>query len=292
MKLRKQVNNSIKMEKRDYILATFDQAANNPVKFWNAVAEIIPSKKSSPNLEGVFCPTSNDFCKGTKAADIFNRFFAESCQQLNAKLPEKSRDFPLTTYSCVMTVMPIVDLSFVEYQLDQIDVKKSSGLSSINARLLKSSCQSIRFCKLLNLCITNAIFPLQWKISTIVPLPKKGDVRYVTNLRPVALLPVPGKILEKYLVRHLSNYLEDCQLLSPCQGGFRRGHSTQLSAFKLCDEIFNTLNNNHCSLVTYLDVAKAFNIHNLILDYVDSRQQRVNFNGDISSRLPVTGLCL
>lgn len=173
-------------------------------------------------------------------------------QQLNSKLPEKTRDFPLPTYSCAMPPMPPVDLSFVEYLLDQIDIKKSSGLSSINAQLLKIalSCQSIRFCKLLNLCINMAIFPLKWKISTIVPLPKKGDIRCITNLRPVALLTVPGKILKKYLQGYLSNYLDDHQILTPNQGGFRKAHSTQLSAFKLCDKISNSLDNNKCSLVT------------------------------------------
>lgn len=93
-----------------------------------------------------------------------------------------------------MPPIPAVDTSFTEYQLDKIDINKSSGLSYIKARLLKIAltCQTIRFCKLLNMCISLAIFPLQWKISTVGPLPKKGDSRYVTNLCLVALLHVPG----------------------------------------------------------------------------------------------------
>lgn len=148
--------------------------------------------------------------------------------------------------------------------ISKIDINKSSGLSLINSKLLKIAfaSQSARFCRLLNLCISASTFPLQWKVGTIVPLPKKGDTRFVTNVRPVALLPIPGKILEKFLEIHLSNYLEDSNILIPDQGGFRRYHNTQLSAFKLCEQIASAINTKQYSLATSLDIFKASNTIN------------------------------
>lgn len=163
-----------------------------------------------------------------------------------------------------------------------------------------------RFTKLLNMCIRLCIFPMQWKIGTVVPLPKKGDFRDVNNLRPLTLLPIPGKLLEVFLEIHLSHFLEDHKILVDQQGGFRKFNNTQLTTFKLCEIIANAIDINNYAIVTYLDISKAFdtinhqislnkllsmgvsnNFHNMIDDYLTNRQQCVKFNGEFSTKLPV-----
>lgn len=137
-------------------------------------------------------------------------------------------------------------------------------------------------------------------------MPKKGDFREITNLRPVTLLPVPGKLLEIFLERHLSHFLEDHQILAEQQGGFQKFNNTQMTTFKLCEIIANAININSYDIVTYLDISKAFdtinhqillnklidmgvsnNFHNMIDDYLTNRQQCVKFNGVFSAKLPV-----
>lgn len=81
---------------------------------------------------------------------MVNRFFTGVGHDLNAKLPESSREFPLPYSPNVMPPMPPIDYIFVETHEAKIDVNKSSGLSSINAKLLKIALASQlkRFCTL------------------------------------------------------------------------------------------------------------------------------------------------
>lgn len=270
LSLRKEVNNSIKYSKREYILNQFDDAKNNPTKFWKAMANLIP-KKDDNSMSGVYDPNSGELQNGIQAANIVNEFFTKIGKTLNDKLPLIVDKFPVRDYDSLMPPMREIDIFAVDLQISRIDKNKSSGLSKLNAKLLKLalSCQLVRFTRLLKLCISTSIFPTDWKIGTVVPLPKKGDTRLTTNLRPVTLLPVPGKILENFLENHLSNYLNDNNILTPHQGGFRKNHSTQLSAFKLCNEIATALNSKRFAIVTYLDVSKAFDTinHEIILNY-------------------------
>lgn len=97
------------------------------------------------------------------------------------------------------------------------------------------------------------------------------------------------------------SHVRNNSLLAPQQGGFHKQHNTQLSGFKLSEMIATVLNNSQFALVTYLDVAKAFDtinhrillnkilnmgvsvqFHSLLLAYLSDRQQQVNFNGKIS----------
>ena len=77
-----------------------------------------------------------------------------------------------------------------------------------------------------NLSISNHEFPLSWKMSKVVPLLKKGDPLQPKNYRPVALLPIFSKILERAVFNQLINYLESNHLLNPNHHGCRQGHNT------------------------------------------------------------------
>ena len=50
-------------------------------------------------------------------------------------------------------------------------------------------------------------FPALWKVSNIVPIPKKGDSASPSNNRPISLLPILSKVLEKHIIVK-SNHLK------------------------------------------------------------------------------------
>jgi hypothetical protein len=59
-----------------------------------------------------------------------------------------------------------------------------------------------------------------------VPLHKKGDPNNLTNYRPISIVPIMGKIIEKILFEQLYEYSETKYILSPFQFGFRQGRCT------------------------------------------------------------------
>ena len=83
----------------------------------------------------------------------------------------------------------------------------------------------------------------------------------------MSLLPLPGKLLEKIVHQQTCSYLDQNNILTDCQGGFRPNHSTVSTVAKLTDLITDNNDKNQVSLVAYLDFSKAFDTidHNIFI---------------------------
>ena len=88
-----------------------------------------------------------------------------------------------------------------------------------------------------NISIHLARFPQSWKISSIVLVPKsKKTVEYASNYRPISLLSVVSKLLERHLHLLLVDYLNETCPLSNKQWGFQHGKSTTTALLYVIDQ--------------------------------------------------------
>ena len=87
-------------------------------------------------------------------------------------------------------------------------------------------------------CFNTGTFPDLWKKSNIVPVHKKGDKQIVNNYRPVSLLPVCRKILERLVFNLIFDFLDNNSLLSANQSGFRPSDSCENQLLSICHEIY------------------------------------------------------
>ncbi len=78
----------------------------------------------------------------------------------------------------------------------------------------------------MNLSIRKCIFPTSCKIAKVFPLFKSGSTSEPNNYRPISLLPVFGKIIEKHVQKSFSQFLRSNKLLCDLQFGFKKCHST------------------------------------------------------------------
>ena len=141
----------------------------------------------------------------------------------------------------------------------------------------------------------------------MVPIYKGGDREDVGNFRPVSLLPLPGKILEKVVHKRISDFLEANGFLSGHQGGFRKGFSTTFTIANLTDDLFGNVNKGETTLVAFVDLKKAFDTVNMKIlltklheagirgkllewckSYLAQRKQKTLANGFTLSDLPIT----
>ena len=89
---------------------------------------------------------------------------------------------------------------------------------------------------IVNLSIAQGEFPSIWKLAKVVPLLKKGDHLTPKNYRPVALLPIFSKILEKAIFLQLVVYLDTNALLHPNHHGSRHHHNTATALIQMYDQ--------------------------------------------------------
>ena len=121
---------------------------------------------------------------------------------------------------------------------EAINRLKNKSLS-ISNKIIKSANNSLIQPLMLisNQMLLTGEFPSDLKISRVKPLFKSGDASLFSNYRPISLLPSLSKKIEYIIFKQLYTYMNDNKLFSFEQYGFRTGHSTELAALHLVNDI-------------------------------------------------------
>ena len=112
------------------------------------------------------------------------------------------------------------------------------------------------------------IFPREIKIANVVPIFKSGDHMVFYTCRPVSVLPVLSKILERLIMYYrLILYINHNGLSYEYQFGFQKGKSTHISLITLIDIITEALDQGELVIGIFLDFSTAFDTvdHGIIL---------------------------
>ena len=118
--------------------------------------------------------------------------------------------------------------------LSSLDTTKASGPDGISAKMLKFIATSVTssVTKLFNLSISKCQLPTMWKRSSIVPIPKASDMAAPSNYRPISLLSLLSKLLEKHFYNLIIQHLKSFHNISDSQWGFTEGRSTVTALVK------------------------------------------------------------
>ena len=149
--------------------------------------------------------------------------------------------------------------------------------------------------------------PDQFKVAGVVPIHKKGSSFLVSNYRPISLLSIFNKVIEKLMYNRIISYLDKFSILHNNQFGFRSMHLTTHAIFLLTNKIQRSIDNGTNSCGIFLDLCNAFDTvdHRIILDklkyyglrgvanhwfasYLSNRRQFVSLFGTNSDYQTVT----
>ena len=163
----------------------------------------------------------------------------------------------------------IVSVSLVRSHLLSLDITRSTGPDNLSARFLQAIADQIvtPLTDVFNCSLRSGEVPSEWKRSHITPIYKGGPPDDPSNFRPISVVPVLAKILEKIVSDQLSIYLEDNHLLHPHQGAYRSGKSTQDILLVAVDNIVHLLDKGEAVCAAFLDLRKAFDSldHHILL---------------------------
>ena len=107
-------------------------------------------------------------------------------------------------------------------------------------------------------CVDRGKFPQEWKKANVVPVHKKNDKQLVKNYRPISLLPICGKIFERILYNSLFDFLNQNDLISPAQSGFKPGDSCINQLLSITHEIYHSMDEGYEIRGVFLDISKVF----------------------------------
>ena len=152
----------------------------------------------------------------------------------------------------------------------KLDKTSSSGPDGLHPQLLKACASALAYplYVLFVRSLASGSVPEIWKHSIVVPLFKSGSRCNPLNYRPVSLTSVCCKVMERVLAAHIMEYLEENELLSSRQFGFRAGRSTEDQLLLMYGRVSKWVDEGGIVDVVYLDFSKAFDVvcHSLLLN--------------------------
>ena len=301
---RNRVSRDIKKSKKSHYSNYFNEHKDNIQKIWQGIRSIVNTKSNSKGLSQLDVNGSiiND---PKKIANHVNNFFVNVGPDLDKSIPRINHVSP-SNY-----LKNRVQLNFLIAHVSNDDVikiiqslpSKGTGPTSIPLRMLKVAADliAIPLCYIINISFTTGVFPDALKVAKVLPLHKGGSTQDTNNFRPISLLSIFDKIMEKLMHNRLYEFLESHDILYKNQFGFRKKNSTIYALLEITEKIKESIDNGNYGCGIFIDLKKAFDTvnHKILLtklehygirgialkwfeSYLTNRKQFVFVNGESS----------
>ena len=299
----------MKKEKENWQKNKMNEYANDSSSIWKNVKNWLGWSNGGPPTK--LSQNGTLYSKPKDLSRIMNTFFVEKVRNLRQNLPQSLSD-PLKPVEKLMKhrkckfTLKSVHPDEVLKLIDKVKSTKSCGSDNIDSYVIKLAKYELVpvITHIINLSISQQSFPALWKCAKVVPLHKKEEVINPKNYRPVSLLPVTSKLLERAIFSQLIEYLEKNGIIHPSHHGFRTKHNTSTALLQMYDVWIEALERNEISAVIMLDMSAAFDVvdHSILIkklklyglqddalawleSYLSHRQQRVVIDGCLSDPL-------
>ena len=139
-------------------------------------------------------------------------------------------------------------------------IDKAADIDNLSEKILKDGANipGKPISELCNLSIKYLLFPRDWQIAKLKPLFKKGSATLPKNYRPISLLPLISKIIEKVIHDQTQAFLDENKILYRFQSGFRKYFSTDSCLSYLNNKIATGFESGLYTCMILTDFQKAF----------------------------------
>lgn len=293
--LKNYTNSAIKREK--YAFARYKTGSNNSKDNWDTIRQLGIATKNNIDIPNQLNDINqiNDYFVNKSIANI------SDCQQninkysTHMMFENNTFHFKIATSGEIQNILNTIKSS-------------ARGCDGLNIRMIRLCLPNLlpQIIHLINFCIEQNAFPTKWKEAYVTPIPKNNKPEEFSDLRPISILSVLSKILEKVLNRQITEYIINNNILPECQSGFVQGKSTITALAKITDDIIRATDKNEVTALVLLDFSKAFDTINhdllcaklkyigfceqaiiMMRNYLSGRIQRVKLNDCISNSLPI-----
>jgi len=311
-KTTKLINNAKKTYYRDYV----ENNKNNPSKLSKMFNQLSGKNNKNP----ITLIKLDDDLTTTNEQDIANAFNEHFTNIAEKYLTPEMKNVNWETSEALINFVssrvptdntfkiPPITEHYVSKFLSQLDSRKATGLDKISAKILKLANPFIThtITHICNLSITTNTFPDAWKLAQVTPIFKKNSTQDLNNYRPISILPVLSKLIEKHVSIHLYEFLNSHNLITSRQSGFRAKHSCETALHQMLNEWLDCINNKESVGILFIDFCKAFDLvdTNILLQkmkvynfskdaltwftsYLQNRKQSVRINSTTSKELTV-----
>ena len=266
----------------------------------NEIYKYISNLTNTRGLPDTMTNGNDTVTGGPEIANYFNKYFYSVFTKDDSQPQQPEFVSSFSTESISFSVSDVFNI------MSTLNTTKATGIDNISPVLLKNCANSLStpVHTLFLLSITRGTLPKEWKTHLITPIFKSGDKADIRNYRPVSLLCILSKVLEKLIYNSLSEFVSN--RISTQQFGFTKGRSSLQQLLVYFSNVVDATDGSASVDVMYLDLCRAFDsvshtkllhklhtygisgkLWNWFKSYLHSRQQCVRVDGAISCFLPV-----
>lgn len=301
---RNRLNTELRRAKTAYYQHLFLDITNKqPEAAWKVINNVLGRHKKHITPDKIV--HNNHVLVGEELADHFNKVFVNTAVE----------------YSRLPSIKPLIDSPTESFALHLVteneiyttfmNLKNSKALDIDNLQIkpIKYVLQYIApvLVHIFNLAIDKGVFPTAMKRSRVSVIYKSGDKNDARNYRPISVVPVFSKGLEKILSFRLTNFFDKHDLFSDAQFGFRKGRSTESALLSIKEIVVQNIDRKLFTLGLFIDYSKAFDSldHNILTfklshygvrgkplellhSYLNNRMQCVHLGKHQSYPLPIS----
>ena len=310
---RNKLTSLIRTSKRRYYAEKLEESKFNSKRTWNVLNDILGRQNGHKQISSSFKINGSPNSDPQTIADKFNSYFVNIGPQLAHKISHTDTNFHHFLRQCKSPAGSLflspTDIDEVTSICKTLKSGASSGFDDIKADVVKSVGDLIApsLVYIFNVSLSSGIVPDRLKIAKVVPVFKSGENDIFSNYRPISVLPIFSKILERIIHKRLYNFLQRFELLNKNQFGFRPKFSSEMAILQAYDKIISDLDKKKHTLGIFLDLSKAFDTinHDILLsklsyygirgvafewfrNYLTNRMQFVSYNFHKSSNLNIS----
>ena len=266
---------------------------SNIKHFWNFVRSNTKTSVSLNCIELLDGSISND---DQKIADTLNNHFTNENVDQIPNMGNKSGDLYISDIQ--------INADTVKKTIKEINASKAQGPDEIHPRIIKECGETLAepLSKIFRKSLDEGKLPEIWKMANVTAIHKAGNRNKSENYRPISLTPICCRLMERIIRNVLVKYLEENNLITPHQFGFRKGYSCTTQLLECIEEWSDAVDDKKSIDIIYLDFKAAFDkvphkrllrkisaygitgkIYNWIENFLTNRKQRVTVNNSTSS---------
>lgn len=298
--LRRTIKSDIKKAYSNYASNCESVIRNDPRKVWQFTSSRLDKKNATPStlfFNDVLFTEPQDIAD--KFASLFSNIYVKD-DETNSSVDN------LLSSQVQFSLLDPVAVNEVKLAIKKLKQSKCAGPDNIPQYIVKKYADVLSkpLSQLFNLCLRYAIYPHQWKVSSVTPIFKKGDRSKGENYRAVCMLNCFSKCFEIVLTDRLFSCVK-CSIV-PEQHGFFKGRSTVTNLSVFTCFVADALSKKQQVDTVYFDFKSAFDLVNhalllqkligfdippyliaLLKSYLSGRFQFVSFRGCRSNLFPV-----
>ena len=246
---------------QSHYLGLIEENKGDPKRMWQVINKVLDRATPSTEISSIGVE-GKTITKEKDIAEALNHHFTTIGPKLAGKLESRSNDDSLkhiNTQQNKMTFLPI-DETYLLNAIKQLKSGKALGPDKISTTLIKDAADFIwkPLAIVFNSSLKCGIFPDIWKLARVTPIFKTGSKKDTNNYRPISVISVFSRMLEKIVHDQLIEYLITNKVLTPNQSAFRKLSSTVTSPINSTDYWYDNIDKKKLNLAIFLDLKKAF----------------------------------